>query len=122
MLASTAALYAGGALYYAALSLPHLGDFAVMARLGTEPIGNASRSNEAALLQQGHRGAAWRSWIKAAPTSPGAQPQRLGVLPWSEELAMPRLGPIQRRHVFHAFNPQAHRCSSSACVQRAWYP
>ena len=40
VLASAAALYAGGALYYAGLFLPHLGDFAITARLGIEPIGN----------------------------------------------------------------------------------
>ena len=80
MLTATDTLYAGGALYYAGLSLPQLGNFAVTARLGTEPIGNFSGSNEAALLQESHRGAAWKSRIKAAPTSPRAQSQRLGDL------------------------------------------
>ena len=39
VLAAATAVYAGGALYYAGLSLPHLGDFTVTARLGAEPIG-----------------------------------------------------------------------------------
>ena len=39
MLASARGVYQGGALYFSAMSLPHLGDFALTALLGSEPIG-----------------------------------------------------------------------------------
>ena len=39
VLATARGVYQGGALYYASLSLPHLGDFALTAKLGGEPIG-----------------------------------------------------------------------------------
>jgi hypothetical protein len=39
VLASARGVYQGGALYYTGMSLPHLGDFALTALLGSEPIG-----------------------------------------------------------------------------------
>ena len=39
VLTTARGVYQGGALYYASLSLPHLGDFALTAKLGGEPIG-----------------------------------------------------------------------------------
>ena len=39
VLGTARGVYQGGALYYASLSLPHLGDFALTAKLGGEPIG-----------------------------------------------------------------------------------
>ena len=39
VLATGKGVYQGGAVYYAGLSLPHLGDFALTAKLGSEPIG-----------------------------------------------------------------------------------
>ena len=39
VLGTVTGVYQGGAIYYAGLSLPHLGDFALKAKLGSEPIG-----------------------------------------------------------------------------------
>ena len=39
MLASARGVYQGGALYYTGMPLPHLGDFALTAFLGSETIG-----------------------------------------------------------------------------------
>jgi len=39
VLATARGVYQGGAIYYAGLALPHLGNFSVSAQLGSAPIG-----------------------------------------------------------------------------------
>ena len=111
VLAAVVAQYVGGALYYAPLSLPHLGNFTVTARLGTEPIGDSSGSKELALAATVP---SRRCCLDAMDQGHSQAPQSA-----APEVSGSRLGPISRRRCSR-FNSQARRCISLARAQPAW--